>query len=286
VAGRAAALRGSDHGDLRAHLVAAAQRLVARRGTAGVTVREIAAEAGVAVGVLYNHFQDKDELLALGLHAHCRGVEAALGPPPGPPGSAGLFVLLRGYVQRAIDFHLAVLPAFAGVMAEPGLAARFTALPNPTADGLGLRGELAGFLRGEQALGRLAPDADVEVAATIVIGACHELLLPRLHEQPRQHGEQLLRHKAPRQHEGSAPHRGSPQHGSSRQRETAAQDQAPGWGGITDLHGTPRRSLPDDFAGKVTAMLLSGIAAAVAGTEQPRPGELGEGVRHDRGKVT
>ena len=177
-------MRGSDHGDLRGHLVAAAQRLVARRGTAGVTVREIAAEAGVAVGVLYNHFQDKDELLALGLHAHCRAVEAALGPPPGAPGSAPSAVLLRGYVQRALDFHLTVLPAFAGVMAEPGLAARFAALPNPTAGGLGLRAELAGFLRDEQALGRLAPDADVEVAATMVIGACHELILPPLNGEP------------------------------------------------------------------------------------------------------
>jgi AcrR family transcriptional regulator len=180
MAGRAAALRGSGHGDLRAHLTAAAQRLVARRGTAGVTVREIAAEAGVAVGVLYNHFEDKDEVLALGLHAHCRATEAAVGPPPGAPGSAPLLPLLRLYVQRVVDFHVAVLPAFAGMSAEPGLAARFAALPNPTAGGLGLRGELAGFLRGEQALGRLAGHVDVEVAATMVIGACHELLLPRM----------------------------------------------------------------------------------------------------------
>ena len=39
---------------------------------------------------------------------------------------------------------------------------------------------LAGYLRAEQGLGRLAADADPEAAATLLIGACHDLTLPRL----------------------------------------------------------------------------------------------------------
>lgn len=58
---RAAALRDGDV-SLRDHLIAAATRLIADRGTAGLTVRDIARAADVAVGVLYNHFADKEEL--------------------------------------------------------------------------------------------------------------------------------------------------------------------------------------------------------------------------------
>ncbi|MFG1675885.1 TetR family transcriptional regulator [Micromonospora sp. NPDC049282] len=55
---RAAALRGGEQ-SLREHLIAAAARLLDRRGPAGLTVRDVAREAGVADGVVYNHFADK-----------------------------------------------------------------------------------------------------------------------------------------------------------------------------------------------------------------------------------
>lgn len=48
----------------RARLVQAALRLFAARGYTVVTVRDIAAAAGVAVGALYQHFDGKDALLA------------------------------------------------------------------------------------------------------------------------------------------------------------------------------------------------------------------------------
>jgi AcrR family transcriptional regulator len=177
---RAAALREVDDQSLREHLIAAAERLVARRGTAGLTVREIAREARVADGVLYNHFADKEELLALAVHAHVAAVEAALGPPPGPPGSGTVEANLTAFVDRSLALHAAILPAFAGLVGQPGVLARFDTLPNPTAGGRGLHEELADYLRAEQRLGRLAGNADVDAAATMLIGACHELILPHL----------------------------------------------------------------------------------------------------------
>jgi AcrR family transcriptional regulator len=49
---------------MRDELLAAAQAVVARKGLAGLTIREVLAEAGVAPGTLYAYFDGKDELLA------------------------------------------------------------------------------------------------------------------------------------------------------------------------------------------------------------------------------
>ncbi len=57
-------LRDSDGPNLREHLIATAARLIDERGSAGLAVRDIAREAQVADGVLYNYFQDKEDLLA------------------------------------------------------------------------------------------------------------------------------------------------------------------------------------------------------------------------------
>lgn len=176
---RAAALRGGGQ-SLREHLIAAAGRLVARRGTAGLTVRDIAREAEVADGVLYNHFADKEELLAYALHAHVRAVEAGLPGAAPRPGDGTVEANLRAYLERALALHAGILPAFAGVATQPKLLARLGELPTPLGGGHGLRTELAGYVRDEQRLGRVAPGASPEAVATLVVGVCHDLVLGRL----------------------------------------------------------------------------------------------------------
>ena len=63
-----AVLRGGR--DLREYLIMTAARLIDERGSAGLSVRDIAREAQVADGVLYNYFEDKEDLLAHALLAH------------------------------------------------------------------------------------------------------------------------------------------------------------------------------------------------------------------------
>ncbi|MEV5751821.1 helix-turn-helix domain-containing protein [Actinoallomurus sp. NPDC052308] len=173
---RAAALRDGGEQSLRAHLIATAERLISERGTAGLTVRGIARAAGVADGVLYNHFADKEELLAHALRARVRAVERALGELP-EPGGGTIEGNLRAYLVHGLDLHRAILPAFAGLLAQPEVLARFADLVRPGDD---WRDRLIGYLRAERELGRLAPDAPVEPAARMLVGVCHETVLSRL----------------------------------------------------------------------------------------------------------
>ncbi|GAC1452118.1 MAG: hypothetical protein NVSMB7_14800 [Chitinophagaceae bacterium] len=52
-------------------IFAATLKLVVKRGVAGITMRQIAREAGMATGTLYIYFTDKDELINQ-LYANCR----------------------------------------------------------------------------------------------------------------------------------------------------------------------------------------------------------------------
>ncbi|MGN9844986.1 TetR/AcrR family transcriptional regulator [Nonomuraea sp. H19] len=175
---KAAALRHADGLSLRDHLIASAERLIRRRGIARLTVRDIAREAQVADGVLYNHFANKEELLAHALRAHVQTVERTLDGLP-LPGSGSLEACLRACIRHGLALHTAILPVFAQLLAHPEVLARFGAL---TADDhqWGLEPALAGYLRGEQDLGRIAGNVNVTAAATVIVGACHELILPHL----------------------------------------------------------------------------------------------------------
>jgi AcrR family transcriptional regulator len=54
----------------RARLVETAYALFLKKGFHGTSLRDIAEEAGVAVGGIYNHFQDKEEIFAMVLDTY------------------------------------------------------------------------------------------------------------------------------------------------------------------------------------------------------------------------
>lgn len=180
---KAAVQRDGDGGrSLRDHLIATTERMISAQGTAGLTVRAIAREAGVADGVLYNHFADKEELLANALHAHVRTVERGLDELP-EPGTGTVEANLRAHLTYGLAMHQAILPAFAGLLAQPAVLARFAELVE---HGEEWRDRLKGYLRAERDLGRLAADAHLESAAAMIVGVCHETVLSA-----------LLQHSAP-----------------------------------------------------------------------------------------
>lgn len=167
---------GADGRSLREHLIATAERMISERGTAGLTVRAIAREAGVADGVLYNHFADKEELLANALHMYVRTVERGLGVLP-EPGTDTVEGNLRAHLEYGLALHEAILPAFAGLLAQPAVLTRFAELGD---HGEQWRDRLLSYLRAERKLGRLAADAQLEAAAAMIVGICHEVVLSAL----------------------------------------------------------------------------------------------------------
>jgi hypothetical protein len=73
-----------------------------------------------------------------------------------------------------------VLPAFAGFLAQPGVIARTGRLLAEPGHAPSLPELVSAYLEGEQRLGRIAPEASVAAATTLIVGACHELTLPRM----------------------------------------------------------------------------------------------------------
>ncbi|KXP05555.1 TetR/AcrR family transcriptional regulator [Tsukamurella tyrosinosolvens] len=181
-----ASLRGPGSPGIRDHLVEVTRRLIAERRAAGLTVRAIAREADVASGVIYNYFDDKEDLLAQGFLAHLDTVERTLPRPP-RPGEDTLEGNLTTYVEYLLALHDAILPAFAGLLAHPEAIARFQAMPASDKGG-DLHQHVESHLRAERDLGRIRAGVDTASAASLLIGACYELVLPQFGRdvQPRQ----------------------------------------------------------------------------------------------------
>ncbi len=93
------------HGDLRAALLAAAERTLREKGVASLSLRELAREVGVSHAAPGRHFRDKQALLnALALTGYER-LEQVLSAAEDPalPLEPRLTALARAYLGFAID---------------------------------------------------------------------------------------------------------------------------------------------------------------------------------------
>ncbi len=212
-------LRGDDRQNLRDYLITTAARLMGERGSAGLGVREIAREAQVADGVLYNYFEDKEDLLAHALLAHVARTFTAMPSMPAA-GAATVAQNLELFIDNGLAQLRQVAPAFAGLVTQPKVLTRFHAMvggdaafgaaPQPPAgqpgaagpegaadepvgaeessdsqeSGRGLPDMLRKYLRAEQRLGRIHPAADVEAAVVLAVGAIHGEVLPQVMFSP------------------------------------------------------------------------------------------------------
>jgi len=229
-------LRDDSGQNLRDYLIETAARLIDQRGSAGLAVRDIAREAKVADGVLYNYFEDKEDLLVHALLAHVGNVMASAPRLLPPPGEGTVAENLRVFIDGGIATLLRVTPAFAGLISQPKVLTRFHAMvggdaafdpaaedsggaaarsegsaadggtgpdggagaahgEKGTADGgpgdggsreagrgggQGLPALLIAYLEGEQRLGRIDRAADIDAVASLIVGAMHGQILPRV----------------------------------------------------------------------------------------------------------
>ena len=212
-------LRDRDGENLREHLIATTARLIDQRGGTGLAVRDIAREAQVADGALYNYFEDKEDLLAHALLAHVGRVMTEAPQLLPPAGTGTVAGNLAAFIDRGLAVLIQVVPAFAGLLSQPRVLIRFHAMvggdaafgtdspgesaagdspgdsaagDSPARSGAGesepgdgkhprsLPDALAHYLRAEQRLGRIDAAADVDAATQLIVGAIHGLVLPRV----------------------------------------------------------------------------------------------------------
>jgi AcrR family transcriptional regulator len=90
------------HGDLESALVAFALERVRSGGTENFSLREAAREVGVSSGAAYNHFTDKNQLLAaVGAEAHKMLARRTLKATAGLSGIKRVEAVGRAYIEFA-----------------------------------------------------------------------------------------------------------------------------------------------------------------------------------------
>jgi AcrR family transcriptional regulator len=222
-----AVLRDRDGENLREHLISTAARLLDERGSAGLAVRDIAREAQVADGALYNYFEDKEDLLAQALLHHV-GTVMSEAPRMPEAGTGTVAENLTVFIDRGMESLYRVVPAFAGLLSQPNVLRRFHAMVGgdaafaapageqhqadegeeaegaagasgvegaaepeeteaPSAGPRSLPDILHHYLEGEQRLGRIDPDTDLDAATSLIVGAIHGQVLPRVLFAPPGH---------------------------------------------------------------------------------------------------
>jgi len=98
--------RAYHHGDLKAAMVEAALKLIAKHGPRGFSLSEAARLAGVTVGAPYRHFADKEALFrtvaAQGFVELCERIEVAAKTSPDNPRKR-LVAIGAAYVRFAVE---------------------------------------------------------------------------------------------------------------------------------------------------------------------------------------
>ena len=164
--------RGVAIPEVREQLFAAADRVLARNGAAGLTTRAVTAEAGVSNGVMHRHFRDLDEFLASFVAGR---LEAIADGAAALPARAGQGSVTGNLTEAMVEVFGASAQALMSlVAAKPELGAPL----EHDAGGLGdIERHFAAYLDAEKKAGRIGPGADTQTLAFTLLGTVHHLVL-------------------------------------------------------------------------------------------------------------
>jgi AcrR family transcriptional regulator/predicted kinase len=160
--------------DPRGQLFEAAERILLRDGPTALTSRSVAAEAGVAKGVLHRHFTDFDAFLTDLVLARIARIAACAADLRAGAGTG----TVAGNLAAALPslFAPEALALIRLVIARDELRARLRAATGARIPLLSQSTSVvAEYLAAEQDLGRIAPAADIATLAPTLIGAAHLL---------------------------------------------------------------------------------------------------------------
>jgi AcrR family transcriptional regulator len=167
-----------DHQERRLQIADAVCRLVAREGLGAVTLRHVAAEAGVSMGQVQHYFATKDEMLLFAFHAFSQRGErrlgaavAAAGPEPSPRALLRHLTALDEELRAETPLWLAFL---AGAAVQPRLAELLRG------GGTGMVGFVAAQLRQAKAAGNASAGLDPEREAVTLLALADGLMIAQL----------------------------------------------------------------------------------------------------------
>ena len=168
--------RGVAIPEVREQLFAAADRVLAGTGPAGLTTRAITTEAGVANGVLHRHFRDLDAFLAEFTSSRLAAIARTAASMPSRAGQGSVAANLTDAILAL--FGADALAMMNLVAARPELQPAAEHAAAPAAGGISdVEGHFAAYLDAEGKLGRIAPGTDTQALAFTLIGAVHHLVI-------------------------------------------------------------------------------------------------------------
>ncbi len=163
---------------MRHRLIEAATQVIRTRGLAVATSKEIAREANVAVGSIYNHFVDKTDLITAVMLEGLPTLDDALDQLRLRVGRGTVQGNLEELSQAAIMFFAQYLPLAGGLFTDAELhAAVRTKLITDRRDLSTVHDGVAYYLAQEQQISRINRNVDPTVAAAVLLGACSQYAL-------------------------------------------------------------------------------------------------------------
>ena len=159
--------------DRRETILDAAWRVIRERGLAQTRTSHIAHAADCAEGSIYRYFANKSELVRAVMHSRLRAMITLVADLPARAGSATVQENLLEIADAALAFYREGAPLLGGLLGDTELLA--TEREFLSTHGRGphaVAANLAAYLQAEQDLGRVRRDADVEVAARLLLASC------------------------------------------------------------------------------------------------------------------
>ena len=179
-AGRELAVLVSPRGlaipDVHEQLFQAAERLLLRHDAADLSGRAVTREAGLAVGLLHNHFGNFDDFLSAFVLDRLRRAAIGFGDLPSRAGRGTVASNLADAALSMLGQDTLALSRL--VASRPSVLARsihaHTAAAHPR---WLLEAAVLNYLQRERQFERVEDDADIEAAAVALVATVHQLLL-------------------------------------------------------------------------------------------------------------
>lgn len=154
-----------DHEERRRSIAAAVRRIAADRGLEGVSLGEVAAEAGISKGLVQHYFPSKDAMLRYATATLREQVEDRVVPEfvPGLPGLRATVVALLPQDEASRTEAMVANAFLSRALKDPEIAERFRA------GHAELRAAVASMVTAAQAEGDLSPGLEPLVEADLLV---------------------------------------------------------------------------------------------------------------------